>query len=83
MNCYFDGDTREVIVLMNNQRLTIPEYMTIQDISTFLTDKEYAAAMMAVQLHSYPQNQESPMDKAVDHYKQRGWFHDNKVQTNN
>ena len=84
MTCYFDGDTREVIILMNNQRLTIPEYMTIADIQAFVTDKQYQGAMMAIQMHSYPENTSSPMDKAMDHYKERGWFRsDNPVRSTN
>lgn len=82
MNCYFDGDTREVILIMDNCRLTLPDYMKISDIEAFVTDKQYQSAIRAIQMHTYPKGQESPMERAMDHYKQRGWFRDNHLSAN-
>lgn len=73
---YYDLNSKETIVILDNQRLTIPDYMKISDIQYFIADKEYQSLIRTINETSYKTEQESPLDRAKAHYKELGWFKD-------
>jgi hypothetical protein len=76
MAAYYDSVAKETILLMDQQRLTIPDYMKISNIEEFILDKQQQSLIRMMQEVSYKTEQESPLDKAKKHYKDLGWFHD-------
>lgn len=78
MPAYYDAIAKETIFIFEGQRLTIPDYMTIEDIAYFIEEKELKSAQSFMQRATYDSEQESPLEKARSHYKQLGWFKDNK-----
>lgn len=81
MLAYYDTNTLETIVVIDELRLTIPDYMRISDIVSFIEDKLFNSAMRALNEATYDNEQESPLDKAMAHYKNLGWFRD-ETQSN-
>lgn len=73
---YYDTHAQEVVYIIDNQRLTIPDYMLISDIEYFITDRIYNSTLRQMQEVSIGTEQKSPLEKAKEHYKQLGWFRD-------
>lgn len=71
---YFSPQTMETIVIIDDQRLTIPDYMTINDIEYFINEKQIQSTWRVINEATYNTEQISPLDKAKQHYKDLGWF---------
>jgi hypothetical protein len=72
---WYDPNTKETRLAIEGQVLTIPDYMTISDIVYFVQEKENQAAQRLIQQVTYGMtDQQTPLEKAMSHYKERGWF---------
>lgn len=78
MAAYYDSTTKETVYLVDGQRLTIPDYMTIEDIAYFIGNKQLQSTLAFLQQSTYNTPQESPLETARSHYKNLGWFKDTK-----
>jgi DNA polymerase elongation subunit (family B) len=76
MGAYYDKLTKETIVIIDNQRLTVPDYMTLADAAYYIEEQQLKAAQRIMNEATYKTEQESPLDKARKHYKDLGWFND-------
>lgn len=77
-NIRYDKDNEQILCSIGNQHLTIPDYMTIKDIQYFLNEKIVSSVMSSlnfVQAKAEAENNQ-PLDKALEHYKQLGWDFD-------
>lgn len=74
---WYDPVAKELRFPIEGQILTIPDYMTISDIVYFIQEKQMQAAQRLIQQVTLGQTeQQTPLEKAMSHYKERGWFHD-------
>lgn len=76
MGVYYDKLTKETIVIVDNQHLTVPDYMTLADADYYIEEQQLKAAQRIMNEATFKTEQESPFDKARKHYKDLGWFND-------
>lgn len=75
MPAWYDPSAKEIRFPIEGQILTIPDYMTISDIVYFIQEKQMQAAQRLIQQVTLGQTeQQTPLEKAMSHYKERGWF---------
>jgi hypothetical protein len=75
---WYDQATKECKISIEGLILTIPDYMTISDVVYFIEEHQLKGAQRLMQEVTYGQSdQESPLEKAMSHYKERGWFRSN------
>lgn len=78
MPAWYDPVTKESRISIEGLILTIPDYMTISDVVYFIQEHQIKAATRLMQEVTQGQTeQQSPLEKAMTHYKDRGWFRSN------
>lgn len=75
-NVSYDKANKQLVCSLGGQFLTIPDYMTIQDVEYYIADKVYSlmqASMQYMAIQSELVDKRSPLEKARAHYKELGW----------